>query len=280
MPHDPGAQKDAAIAELAQSPFRPAFWARSGFLQTVAAAYGRQARARDFVLQRWTLPDGDFVRITPVNAVLPTYCRPIVLHLVAMPSMIACCFISNSAMRTADVQRLAWRIYPYISAELFLRWPEAELSAVTERALHALGERGLLEHAPGTDVWRRPPPTSVNALQLSLLAQATVQTIDRYYLSVALLVRAGSGTITQKALEERCQQMAQRMTLLYGFNSPEFHDRALFESFIDLLRSRGVIRVDEAGKLVFDEVLDRVASDAELVLSDQIRHSILQGTHG
>ena len=73
--------------------------------------------------------------------------------------------------------------------------------------------------------------------------------------------------------------MAQRMALLYGFNSPEFFDRALFENFIDLLRARDVMRVDGEGRLAFDEVLVRVASDAELVLSEQIRHSILQVTH-
>ena len=49
--------------------------------------------------------------------------------------------------------------------------------------------------------------------------------------------------------------MAQRMTLLYGLNSPEFFDRALFGNFIDLLRARGVIRADGNGKLEFDEVL-------------------------
>ncbi len=31
--------------------------------------------------------------------------------------------------------------------------------------------------------------------------------------------------------------MAQRMTMLYGFNSPEFFDRSLFKHFIDLLES-------------------------------------------
>ena len=51
--------------------------------------------------------------------------------------------------------------------------------------------------------------------------------------------------------------MAQRMTMLYGFNSPEFFDRALFGSFINLLRSRGVLRVDAAGHLAFDDVLMR-----------------------
>ena len=74
--------------------------------------------------------------------------------------------------------------------------------------------------------------------------------------------------------------MAQRMTMLYGFNSPEFFDRTLFENFIDLLRARDVVSVDAEGRLHFDDVLIRVAADAQLVLSEQIRHSILQVTHG
>ena len=73
---------------------------------------------------------------------------------------------------------------------------------------------------------------------------------------------------------------AQRIVTLYGFYSPEFFDRALFEGFLGLLRRRGVIRGDAEGRLVFDDVLERVAGDAQLVLSEQLRHSILQVVHG
>ena len=223
---------------------------------------------------------GDIVRMSPEQAVLATYYRNNVLHLFAMPSLIACCFLANAVMRTEDVQRLAGRIYPYVAAELFMRWTEDELDGIVERALAALAALGLLEGSRDSQPWRRPAPTSEAAMQLSLLAQATIQTIERYYLAIALLVRAGSGEITQKLLEERCQLMAQRMTMLYGFNSPEFFDPSLFENFIDLLRARGVVRIGESGRLLFDEVLIRVAADAQLVLSEQIRHSILQVTHG
>jgi len=202
-----------------------------------------------------------------------------VLHLVALPSLVACCFIGNAALRIEDIQRFGSRVYPYVASELQLRWVEAELPGVIEAVLSALASVGLLE-TDGSGVWRRPAPTSAGALQLSLLAQSMVQTLERYYLAIALLIRAGSNAITQKALEERCQLMAQRMSLLYGFNSPEFFDRALFGNFIDLLRERGVLRVGEQGNLAFDDVLLRVASDAEIVLSEQIRHSILQVTHG
>jgi glycerol-3-phosphate O-acyltransferase len=116
-------------------------------------------------------------------------------------------------------------------------------------------------------------------MQLSLLQQSTIQTIERYYLAISLLLQAGSGQISQSQLEERCHLMAQRMSLLYGFNSPEFFDRALFENFLDLLRKRKVIRASGAGKLEFDAVLIEVAADAQVVLNEELRHSILQVTH-
>ncbi len=113
-----------------------------------------------------------------------------------------------------------------------------------------------------------------------MLAQPTLQTIERYYLAIALLLRAGSGVVSQSELEKRCQQMAQRMVTLYGFYSPEFFDRSLFEGFLSLLRRRGVLRADAEGRLVFDDVLARIAEDAQLVLSEQLRHSILQLVNG
>jgi len=222
---------------------------------------------------------GEFVRMSPEHAVLATYYRNNVLHLLALPSLVACCFIGNASLRGEDIQRFASRIYPYVAAELFLRWEEAGVPGEITRVLEALAACGLLERA-GEGRWERPPPVSPMALQLSLLAQATIQIIERYYLAIATLIKAGSGVIPPKALEERCQLLAQRMTLLYGFNSPEFFDRALFASFIELLRERAVLRVDAGGCLEFDDVLLRVAEDAQIVLSEQIRHSILQVTHG
>jgi glycerol-3-phosphate O-acyltransferase len=238
-------------------------------------AYGQSLR----VIEREPQRLGDIVRMTIENAVLATYFRNNVLHLFALPSLIACAFVSNARVSTLDIQRLAWRIYPYIGAELFLRWSEEELPAVVEATLACLGSHGLIEPDPLIEGWQRPPPASTYAMQLSLLAQATLQTIERYYMVVAQLVLAGSGAITQATLEQRCQQTAQRMTQLHGLNPPEFFDRTMFANFIGLLRARGVIRAGRAGRLEFDEVLTRVAQDAQFVLSEQLRHSILQFMH-
>jgi glycerol-3-phosphate O-acyltransferase len=232
------------------------------------------------MLERQGHPLGDILRMTAERAILATYYRNNVLHLFAIPSLLACCFLSNARMRTIDLKRMVWRVYPYIKAELAMRWTEEEIGVVVDRLLEAMGRLNLLDDNEDRSEWHRPPPTSVEAFQLSLLAEATIQTIERYYLVVALLLRAGSGTIGQEALEERCHLTAQRMSVLYGLNSPEFFDRTLFRHFIELLRRRNVIAAAEDGTIKFGEPLLGVAADAQLVLSEQLRHDILQVTLG
>ncbi len=260
---------------LREAPYSP--------LVTVTPDSGQQivAYTEAFgLLERQKHPLGDIMRMSAENAVLATYYRNNILHLFAMPSLLACAFVSNARMRTVDIQRLVWRVYPYISAELFLRWDEAQIAAVTDSLLETFAHLDLLQVNADRSEWQRPPPTSLAAIRLSLLAQATIQTLERYYLAIALLLQAGSGVITPEALGERCHLMAQRMTVLYGLNSPEFVDKSLFRNFIELLIHRNVIQLSADKKLMFGEPLLGVATDAQLVLSEQIRHSILQVTLG
>jgi glycerol-3-phosphate O-acyltransferase len=252
-------------------------------LVTVTPDSGQQmvAYAETFgLLERQKHPLGDIMRMTAENAVLATYYRNNILHLFALPSLLACAFVSNATMRTADIHRLVWRVYPYISAELFLRWEESEVGAAADALLDTFVRLNLLKANEDRSEWQRPPSTSLEAIRLSVLAQATIQTLERYYLAIALLLQAGSGAITPEALEDRCHLMAQRMTVLYGLNSPEFVDRSLFRNFIDLLRRRNVIQMSGDKNLLFGEPLLGVAADAQRVLSEQIRHSILQVTLG
>src|SRR5262249_58315314 len=124
---------------------------------------------------------GDIVKMSDQSAQLIAYYRNNVLHLFALPSLVACAFIGNSVLRTEDIQRLAWRIYPYVASELFLRWREEELARVVDGLLAALAENGLLHPSEDRTTWMRPPPDSPSALQLSMLAQGAIQTIERYY---------------------------------------------------------------------------------------------------
>jgi glycerol-3-phosphate O-acyltransferase len=97
---------------------------------------------------------------------------------------------------------------------------------------------------------------------------------------MSLLIKAGSGRLSPEALERQCQLMAQRMALLYELNSPEFFDPALFRNFIDLLRARNVLALTPEGRLAFEStMLEGILADAQTVLHEQVRNSILQVVH-
>ncbi len=259
---------------LRQAPYSPLVWITDADGASIVRHGERMG-----VLLRNKHPLGDVLQMTEENSVLMTYFRNNVLHLMVLPSLVACCFLNNRMMRTEDIQRLMWRIYPYMYDELFLRWREDAVATAVLETLDDMANHGLLESVDGGTQWRRPPTGSTEAVQLSVLAHVTVPIIERYYLVIAVLLKSGSGRISQDVLESQCQLMAQRMSLLYQLNSPEFFDKALFKNFIDLLRARNVLGVSAEGRLTYTDMLPAVADDAQLVLHEQIRNSVLQVTH-
>jgi glycerol-3-phosphate O-acyltransferase len=112
---------------------------------------------------------------------------------------------------------------------------------------------------------------------LTLLSRTINQTLQRFYMAIALLLNAGQHALTSEELEDLCTVMAQRLSILHGLNAPEFFDKSLFRHFIQSLQDVGVARCDEAGKLGFHEMLGELAEGAaKRVLSAELRLSIRQ----
>jgi glycerol-3-phosphate O-acyltransferase len=260
---------------MRQAPYSPRVWVTPLDGQSMIR-HGEALR----MLRRQSHPLGDIVRMSETEAVLAGYYRNNALHLLLMPSLLACAFLNNAAVSRTDLHRLAGRVYPYVADEYFLRWRADELPGVVDELLEDLLNHGLLTASADRNEWRRPPAESSEAVQLSVLARITVPILERYYIAIASLLRGGSGRLGIESLEHQCHLTAQRMALLYELNSPEFFDPALFGNFIDRLRERGVISVGPDDRIVYDAgVLDAVARDAQYVLHEQIRNSILQVVH-
>jgi len=62
---------------------------------------------------------------------------------------------------------------------------------------------------------------------------------------------------------------------LYEFDSPEFFDKALFQSFLKVLTQQGYISTNDEGSLTFDENFRKMAQYANLVL-DEVTLQMLQ----
>jgi len=227
------------------------------------------------VVSRTSHPMGDVIHMAESTAVLMTYFRNNILHLLAVPATVACCFIQGRQLEHAELQRLIDLIYPFMRKELRLKWAADEIDDVTTSAIETLLDHGLLTRHKHRTMLERPPAGSAPAYQLMMLGQAMVPMLQRFYLVIALLVQHGSGTLTRIQLERMCQISAERLSMIYGLHSPDFFNKTLFHDFIRMLQEQEVLRRNGEGLLDFDEDLVGIGSDARLVLGEEIRHSIL-----
>ncbi|WP_369958906.1 glycerol-3-phosphate 1-O-acyltransferase PlsB [Pseudomonas benzenivorans] len=218
---------------------------------------------------------GKILYLDEHNAVLMTYYRNNVLHIFALPALLASFFQSSARISREQILRFTRALYPYLQAELFIRWDVDALEAVVDQWLAAFVEQGLLK-VEG-DAYVRPAPSSRQFVLLTLLSRAIAQTLQRFYMAIALLLNAGQNVISAEELEDLCTVMAQRLSILHGLNAPEFFDKSLFRHFIQTLQEQGVLRQDEAGKLGHHPQLGAlVEGAARRVLPAELRLSIRQ----
>jgi glycerol-3-phosphate O-acyltransferase len=230
------------------------------------------------VISRTSHPMGDVVHMTERTAVLMTYFRNNILHLLAVPASVACCFIQGRELEHSELQRLVGLIYPFMRKELCLPWDDDQINDVTTAAIGALVAEGLLTHGKRRKTLQRPPSGSAKAYQLLMLGQSMVPMLQRFYLVIAILVQRGSGSLSRVELERKCKMSAERLSLIYGLHSPDFFNQVLFHDYIRKLQELEVLRRNADGLLEFDEDIVGIGADARLVLGEEIRHSILSLT--
>jgi glycerol-3-phosphate O-acyltransferase len=230
------------------------------------------------VLSRSSHPMGEVIHMAERTAVLMTYFRNNILHLLAVPASVACCFIQGQQLEHEELQRLIRLIYPFMKKELNLKWDFDDIDQATSDAIKSLIDMELLTSDQGRNLLVRPPAGSEKAFQLLMLGQSMVPMLQRFYLVIAILVSNGSGTLSRHRLEGMCQQSAERLSMIYGLHSPDFFNKTLFHDFIRTLQDLDVLRRNEDGLIEYDEAIKGIGADARLVLGEEIRHSILSLT--
>ncbi len=224
------------------------------------------------MLERIVHPLGDILRVPPGQAPYLSYFRNNVLHRVALPALVACLLAHNARLPRLRVEAAVGGLYRLLRAELFLPWEPEDLPAALDVVLGTLADRELV----GSDgeYLTSPEPNSREFMELGMLGETLRPTLERHFLTLALLGRHGSGRISRSALVDQSHLLAQRMALLYEFDSPEFAEKSLFAGVIQNLIDEALLAEDESGLLVFDEGLTAPASDAELLLAEEVRQTI------
>lgn len=216
---------------------------------------------------------GDVIRVKKDQGILLTYYRNNILHLFTASSFIAMSLINQKQMQRRDILRLMGVVYPFVKKELYLHWSLEEFLAYGRETIDVLKQLEVLKSANRTI--ERHTGGSIEAGKLRVLANALMQTYERFFLVIAVLSKSGSEQVTVPQLETLCHKTASKLNLLYGFNSPDFFDKSLFKNFISNLKSEDVIKTNSEGKIIFTDNLKTFYLGAKRLLSRRIRHSVL-----
>ena len=190
---------------------------------------------------------GRMVSTKPDNAVLLTYYRNNIIHLFAIPSLIAAWVLVHKQVERAGILAVVAQLYPLLQREFFMHFsPETALEHA-DNLIDQMITSGMLiqqdEHLAAADA------SSPHFYSVWLLGRMMQETWQRY--AVVLHVLENKQTIGRSQLEKQSCVIAERMSSLYGMSSPEFYDKNVLSTFVNALREHHLLKSQEDGSLAF-----------------------------
>ncbi|TYR90738.1 glycerol-3-phosphate 1-O-acyltransferase PlsB, partial [Serratia marcescens] len=190
---------------------------------------------------------GDIIILPREQAVLMTYYRNNIHHLLVLPSLIASIVMHHRRVSRAELLRQIGMIYPMLKAELFLHNDKEQLPEVLQPLIDELIRQQLICDKGDELVLN---PARIRPLQL--LAAGVRETLQRYAITMSIL--SANPSINRGALEKESRIMAQRLSVLHGINAPEFFDKAVFSTLVATLREEGYI--NDSGDAIREHTLE------------------------
>lgn len=212
---------------------------------------------------------GDIISLDRHQSILMTYYRNNIIHLFALPSLIAQMTIRQRGISIATIQKNVAAIYPFLKKELFLSYDEDQLEDVVANIINELVSQGMIVVSDGEVTINQS-----NSQALMLLGRTISETLQRY--SIALNLLAENPDLDKSDLEQKSQDIAQRLGRLHGINAPEFFDKGVFASMFATLKQQQYLDNDGSCDL---EKTQQFAKLLYSMLYPEVRLTIQESIH-
>jgi glycerol-3-phosphate O-acyltransferase len=139
--------------------------------------------------------------------------------------------IRQHSLSVEEIKFNVAKLYPFLKKELFLNLDMLELDSTTDAILKELTRQDLIIIDEG-----RVTMNQSNTQSLMLLGRTISETLQRYAITLNLLVC--NPDLGKSDLEQRSQDIAQRLGRLHGINAPEFFDKGVFSAMFSTLKEQ------------------------------------------
>lgn len=182
---------------------------------------------------------GEIIAINDKEKTLFNYYRNNILHVFAVPSLLALHIFKSHKTTLSQCQELISRFYPLFAKEWFLN--ELDKNYISH-ILASFVDQDLIE-INGNEI--KITNSNDCLAKLEMLGRALSLTLQRYAIVIGFIQT--SAGIDRAELERESQVLAQRLGTLHGIKSPEFFDNKVLVGFISNLRQQELISESDAG---------------------------------
>lgn len=194
---------------------------------------------------------GEMVGLTPEQAVLMTYYRNNIQHLLIIPAIVARILLKHNRISSQEVIEQVKLLFPLIKSELFLYHNDEQLTEYVNNIIATYAELNLINYSPD-----KLTLNYLKILGLQLLASSSKDTLQRYMIAFSLLQKDPS--ISRATLEKEGRLIAERLSVLHGINAPEFFDKGVFSILVASLREQGYLDDKDEANLPKIETMNKI----------------------
>ncbi|UDG80796.1 Glycerol-3-phosphate acyltransferase [Candidatus Hartigia pinicola] len=204
---------------------------------------------------------GEIILLPQNHAVLMTYYRNNIYHLLVLPSLITRIILHHKLIKRQDIHYQVGLIYPFLKTELFMRFDKKSLLEMVHTLINELATQKLIFLKNNEIVTINP--YRIHTLQL--LSASVHETLQRY--AIILFLLNINPEINRHTLKKESRILSQRVSGSHRINSFEFLDKAVFSTLIETLKDEGYIDNND----IFTENTQKLYSIISYLISPEIR---------
>lgn len=213
---------------------------------------------------------GELISLNDAESVVMTYYRNNTIHLFSVPSLIAGLVLINGQISHKEVIAAVERLYPLFQDEWFL--DALDIKTYSQSIVDVLvAQKLVINQTDGMLCFDRQ---SAECARLQLLANIISSTMQRYAIVLNLLTHHQQ--LPRTELETQSQEIAQRLSSMYGIKSPEFFDKKVLSVLIGSLSKNDYVATDEQDQLTASPTLEVLTDTVTSLLQNDVLQSITQ----
>lgn len=211
---------------------------------------------------------GTIIRLDNKNAILMSYYRNNIVHLFAIPSLVAGAVLAARTPTQGSILATVTAIAPLLKNEFFITIDDIE--AYTKKLITFFIDQEYVQ-VERDDVLVVDRQSNGYS-QLSLLARVMKDTLQRYALTFSRIAQLDG--VQRGELEQDSLKLAQRLLKLHDLKAPEYFDKKVISGLVTSIREQGLVEIDEGGLMHLSSQGEQTSAHINNLLSAEILQSL------